>query len=527
MRSTSFLPADDPAAWRRCFVAVLIVVTMLRAWLAIVLPFTGDEAYFFDWGQHPDWGFYDHPPMVGWWLAGLAGVSDHPAVLRLPALVAPPLIALLTRFALAPAGPIVAWGAATLLLLAPLNAVNVAITTDIPLMLFGFGAMAAYLRALRTGRGADYLLAGVLLAGALLSKYFAGMLALAIGGHRLFSRAPGRWRGLSLLVLGALPGAAIQIAWNQANCWPNVMFNLVNRHGAAGWSWTTPLLYGASLAYVLGLPVLFGLLRDRSGSVGEGAWRRQRSALGWMTLLPFGLFALLSAVKTIGLHWLAAFVAPATWLFALRAADRGRGEAGRLLRAAIGFALVVALLHWAAIIALSMVPTERFSRWKSYPGLVMTVHGEELVAALEPWRKGYAWAAEGYSAAVTLGFNDRARRRADGERVMVFGPGSSHARHDDILTDFRALAGRDILLVLKSPPPAGRWEPYFDRVEHDTVTVRGAVFYLVRGMGLRYEVYRDDVLESIRRSWYALPAWLPTGPCYFCDRYFSDRACRR
>jgi hypothetical protein len=529
MRLTASLSADDPAAWRRLFLIVLVVVTTLRVALAIGLPFTGDEAYFHDWGRNPDWGFYDHPPMIGWWLAVLDRISDHPAVLRLPALLAPPLIALATRAVLAPAGPVVAWGAATLLLLAPVNAVNVAITTDVPLMLFAFLAMAAYLRALRTGRSVDYLLAGMLLGGALLSKYFAGLLALALGGHRLVSRAPGRWRGFALLVAGSLPAAAIQIGWNAANCWPNVMFNLVNRHGDAGLSWRTPLMYAASVAYVLGLPVLLWLLRDRPDghSVQAGAHRDRDAALAWMTALPFGAFAVLSAVKTIGLHWLAAFVAPATWLFALRAAGRGRGEAARRLRLAIGWALVVALLHWIAIAVLASLPTERFARWKSYPGLVMTVHGDELIAALEPWRAGHVWATDGYSAAVTLGFNDRARRGAGADRVIVFGPGSSHARHDDIATDFRALAGRDVLLVLKAPPAPGRWEPYFERTEHRSVTVRGATFHLVRGIGLRYEVYRDDVLEATRRRWYAVPTWLPAGPCYFCDRYFPDRACHR
>ena len=32
--------------------------------------------------------------------------------------------------------------------------------------------------------------------------------------------------------------AQVQVAWNGANCWPNVMFNLVNRHGDAGASWS-------------------------------------------------------------------------------------------------------------------------------------------------------------------------------------------------------------------------------------------------------------------------------------------------
>jgi len=531
IRPLPSLRADAPDAWRRAFVAALAVATLFRAWLSWTLPFTGDEAYFYFWGKNPDWGFYDHPPMVGWWLGALAAVSEHPAVLRLPALLVPVGVALGTRALLAPWGATVSYGAATLVALSPLNAVNVAITTDIPLMAFAFLAMVAYLRALRTGRSSDYLLAGLMLAGALMSKYFAGLLALAIGGHRLVSRAPGRWRGFALLVAGSLPAAAIQVAWNAANCWPNVMFNLINRHdGGTGPSWRTPLLYAATLAYLLGVPVLWGLLRGRRGAdaLGGAAGRVRDAALAWMSALPFGLFAALSIVKTIGLHWLAAFVAPATWLYALREGARGPQAAADRLRTAIGVALAIAVVHWVAIAVLVALPTERFARWRSYPGLVLTVHADELLAKLEPWRAGHAWATDGYSPSVTLSFADRARRDNRADRIIVFGPASSHARHDDILTDFRALAGRDLLLILKNgPPEPGRWEPYFDRVEHHRVEVRGARFHLVRGVGFRYERYRDEVLEAIRSRWYAVPAWLPAGPCYFCDRYFPDRACHR
>ena len=42
----------------------------LRLWIAVALPITGDEAFFYWWGVYPDWGYSDHPPMVGWliWL---------------------------------------------------------------------------------------------------------------------------------------------------------------------------------------------------------------------------------------------------------------------------------------------------------------------------------------------------------------------------------------------------------------------------------------------------------------------------
>ena len=51
--------------WRpqRVFLVALLLTLVFRFWLAAVLPFMGDEAYFIWWGQWPDWGFYDHPPM--------------------------------------------------------------------------------------------------------------------------------------------------------------------------------------------------------------------------------------------------------------------------------------------------------------------------------------------------------------------------------------------------------------------------------------------------------------------------------
>ncbi|MCD6673446.1 MAG: glycosyltransferase family 39 protein [Burkholderiaceae bacterium] len=504
----------DAERARRSFWIALLVLTALRAWFAAALPMTSDEAYFAQWGRYPAWGFYDHPPMIGWWLALLDRVSDSRFALRLPALLAPPLIAALGWALMRRRGEALAWSAATLLLLVPLNAWNVAITTDIPLMLFAALTVVLYLRALASGRSVDFLLTGFALSGALLSKYFAGLLAIALFLHSVSRPTPASLRGLLWIVAGSLPGAAIQIAWNAQNCWPNVMFNLINRHGDAALSWRTPLLYAASLAYVLTPAVAWRLLRGPREALrvtGADA-ARDRRALRFLALAPLAIFALLSLVKTIGLHWLASFVFPAVLWFALTASARSMARA-------LAFASVFALLHWVAIGALAALPTEVFRAWSGYPGLVMTVHGDELAAALSPWRTTHVIAADGYSPAVTIG-------NALGEHVIVFGRGTSHARHDDILTDFRALDGKDILIVRRRDDRIGEFDAYFDRAVHETITVRGATFHLVDGRGFRYEVYRDRVLDEIRRRYYAVPRWLPGDACYFCDRYFPDRSCR-
>ena len=55
------------------------LLLLLLAWLVINLlqaAFTGlahDEAYYWVWAQHLDWGYFEHPPMVAVfiWLGGL------------------------------------------------------------------------------------------------------------------------------------------------------------------------------------------------------------------------------------------------------------------------------------------------------------------------------------------------------------------------------------------------------------------------------------------------------------------------
>lgn len=520
----------DPRAARRSFLLVLLVITALRAVLAAWLPITGDEAYFLYWGRNPDWGFYDHPPMIGWWLAALDAVSGHRFVLRLPALLVVPVVAMAGWFMLRRYGEALAWRGATLLLLVPLNASNVAVTTDIALMFFSALTVLLYLRACRSGRAPDYLLAGLALAGALLSKYFAGLLALAIFAHAVSRPSRASLVGLTWVVIGSLPGAIVQLVWNAQHCWPNVMFNLINRHEDAGWSLLTPPLYVLSLVYVLTPAVAWRLVRARgdagsaagapaeAGGTGTGTGSAAAAAdlrvLRWLAVVPFLVFAALSVVKTIGLHWLASFVLPAVAAFMLTASRPAQARA-------LAVAGLIAAAQWLLTGAAVLLPTETFKPWRGYPSLVMTMHGDELAAALTPYRGRFAIAADGYSPAVTIGYNL-------GEYVFVFGPGSSHARHDDILTDFRKLDGRDILVVLRDSSNLDQaYRPYFESLQTHTIEVRGAVFHLVEGRGFRYEAYRDSVLDEVRRRYYAVPSWLPAGACYFCDRYFPERACHR
>ncbi len=481
---------------RQWFWSALAATLLFRFWLGAVLPITGDEAYFVLWGRYPALGFYDHPPMVGWVLAPLLAVSQAEWVVRLPAILLPAVLALLVRHALAEwfaRGADTADLAGLAVLLVPVHVWNVLITTDTPLAFFSVASLLAFARQ-------RFLLAGALLGLAFLSKYFAVLLGLGYLAWALAARRPGAF---GLAFLGALPAGLLNLYWNWQTCWCNVMFNAINRHEGAGPGWATPALYAASLAY-LAAPLLWFAWRERA---------RLRAALpqpavgitvaAW--LVPLAVFALLSPVKRIGLHWLLAFM-PALVLSLALALER------RALVVTVRWFAALALVHTAAFVALAVPPLETWKDTRLYRELVLLVDPQAVLEPLGPLRARYRLSAESYSMAALLSYHTR-------RRVPVFGAGSLHARQDDILTDWRRYQGRDLLVLRRAPPDLEHYRPYFREVEARAVHARGTLYYAVLGRGFDYAAYRERVLAAVRERWYRIPSWLPVGGCYFFERY--------
>jgi 4-amino-4-deoxy-L-arabinose transferase-like glycosyltransferase len=481
---------------RQWFWSALAATLLFRFWLGAALPITGDEAYFVLWGRYPALGFYDHPPMVGWVLAPLLAASQAEWVVRLPAILLPAALALLVRHALAEwfaRDADTADLAGLAVLLVPLHVWNVLITTDTPLAFFSVASLLAFARQ-------RFLLAGALLGLAFLSKYFAVLLGLGYLAWALAARRPGAF---GLAFLGALPAGLLNLYWNWQTCWCNVMFNAINRHEGAGPGWATPALYAASLAY-LAAPLLWFAWRERA---------RLRAALpqpavgitvaAW--LVPLAVFALLSPVKRIGLHWLLAFM-PALVLSLALALER------RALVVTVRWFAALALVHAAAFVALAVPPLETWKDTRLYRELVLLVDPQAVLEPLGPLRARYRLSAESYSVAALLSYHAR-------RRVPVFGAGSLHARQDDILTDWRRYQGRDLLVLRRAPPDLEHYRPYFREVEARAVHARGTLYYAVLGRGFDYAAYRERVLAAVRERWYRIPSWLPVGGCYFFERY--------
>jgi 4-amino-4-deoxy-L-arabinose transferase-like glycosyltransferase len=522
---------------QRLFFGAIAVTIALRVWFAWWVPVTGDEAYFIYWGEAPALGVYDHPPMVGWLLAALLQVGHSPVWLRLPAILLPAVIAIALRAVVRelargrPDARALGDWAALAWLVAPVQVLNVLITTDTPLVLFAFASIAAYALAVRRGSLALCAVAGVALGLAFLAKYFTVLLGLAyvvyVAGIR---REPRAWRELAVVVACAVPFGLVNLAWNYEHCWANLMFNVYNRHGEAGFAWYRPFVFLALLAYVAGPLLLFDLARAR-GAVRDAMRDPAVALLVACAGVPLAFLLAVSAVRSVGLHWLFAFMPP---LFMAAALALGPAR----LAASAKFLAAFSAVHVLAVAVFAALPLETWQRLKKYDSLVMAFRAGEVLATLKPYAGRYVLAANGYSPAVLLSYHAAATRLvaqpagADNTRepwrthyFPVFGPASAHGRHDDILTDFRRLDGKDILVVRKTAAEPDEYRPYFRAIETREVDVRGAKFYLVLGQGFDYAAYRDRVLAEVRDRYYRIPRYLPQGRCYFCERYWATPAC--
>lgn len=498
---------------REYLIPVFLITLVVKLVLAALLPFSGDEAYFFIWGQRLDIGYYDHPPMVGWLLWLMLHLGHAEWILRLP-------IVLFTSF--------IGWGlyrvlrdtdaekAALVALLywcSPINLIGVLITTDAGLIIFSFVCVWLLARAVQTGKAGLFIAAGVAFGLAFLSKYFAALLGVAIILYWLSTpQARAHSRGFVWFILATLPFIALNVYWNYTHCWANIMFNVYNRHGDAQLDWRRPLAYLGTQLYLVTPWVAWWLIKKRK-TLGAAIKPTSIRLFAFVFFVPALIFAFLSAEKLIGLHWLLSFY---PFFFILMAAWLSVAELQRAWR----YTLVFAAAHLILVTVLAFLPMSVWQGTRYADGAVIMLQPQALLENLAPYRKGSALATDGYSAAAILTYHA-------GENVLVFGEASSHARHDDIVTDFRRLDGQNILVLLKKPPELSKFGPYFKSLEFGELQLYGVKFYLVRGSGFNYTAYRDAILNRVREKYYAIPGFLPVGACYFCDRYFSGQTCHK
>ena len=294
------------------FLKALVAVFLIRLIISIALPITGDEAYFVLWGKNLDYGYYDHTPFVGWILAALLTISDATWWLRLPSTILPILLSYGIYHILKQQQSKVALIVALTFLVAPVNVINILITTDTPLILFSFISVWYFYQAIISSDKKEnifkfFIFSGLFLGLAFLSKYFAVFLGFTYGLYiLLFQRNKRGFTGLLIILLMVLPFVFINILWNYNNCWSNILFSLYNRTSGESDSLGNLYKYIGMLVYLFS-PVLMYFLIKNIKEYGNINRDIRKHLYLWIAIIPLSLFLILLIRKSIGLHWMLSF----------------------------------------------------------------------------------------------------------------------------------------------------------------------------------------------------------------------------
>ena len=493
------------------FLKALVAVFLVRLIISIALPITGDEAYFVLWGKNLDYGYYDHTPLVGWILALFFTVSDATWWLRLPSTLLPVILSYGIYHILKQQQSKVAVIVALTFLVAPVNAINILITTDTPLILFSFFSTWYFYQAINSIYESEksnkyFVLAGLFLGLAFFSKYFAVLLGFTFGLYiLLFLRNKRGFTGLFIVSLMVLPFVVVNLWWNYNNCWSNILFNLYNRTSGQSDSLGNLYKYITMLIYLFSPVLLYFVIKNikEYRNISED---RRKHFYFWIAITPLSLFFILLVKKSIGLHWMLSF-----YPFAFIAFSSFLNL--KQWNITFYFMLALSSLHLMAIALILILPVTTFTSDKFYiQDYEFGMNPSKFLEKLKPYEKDYTFGMIGYGMASVASYNSK-------KHFIIFSGGSVHARLDDKITNYKELSGKNILLVRRSKENIEINERYFERSDRKTLEVDGVRFELVLGQGFKYELYRDEILSVANEKYYSIPDWLPVGSCGFKEKY--------
>lgn len=175
----SFFQRISPSQGLWLFLGLLTMVNLIQA---AQTPLLYDESYYWYFAQQPAWGYFDHPPMVAWWIAvGQWFFEGALGIRLLGALSLSATFWLLWKMCDLPEK----WESVGLFILtvsglALMNTYGFFMLPDTPLVFFGAWFLFAYQRFLKNESLWNLIALTVSMAGLMYSKYHGLLLIILV-----------------------------------------------------------------------------------------------------------------------------------------------------------------------------------------------------------------------------------------------------------------------------------------------------------------------------------------------------------
>ena len=463
-----------------CF---LLLLYGFRLFLINHLPLAPDEACYWYWAKHLDWGYVDHPPMVAHIIALFTWIGgDSEFTVRVGGLLctlAGHVFLFLAVKKLSGNQPGLSWEVLFVFnLTLLLSGACIIQTPDTPLLLFWTLAFYGLTQVITAGGRGWWYLSGIALGLGLLSKYTMVLMVPCMVACLVSSPPHRHWLLRKEPYLATLLGVLVfspVLVWNSQHQWVSFTFQHAQALSPVGESAVrklleyvggqigvlTPLLFFAFVYYSL-----WGWFFARRRRISEVLYL---AFLAWPILIFFGASTVIGEVAEP--NWPApAYIAglPLMWIVYRRHfQDNHRHR--RFVQIAIGLALLLNVLVYVHLVKPfvplpgSMDTTQQLYGWREL--------GEKIEAQIEqhPLEAGYFLVSEGPPTVAELVFYTNYRYKG-----LDLGRPAQYA----FLRGVDQLRGKNamILLLDLNDSTLEKVRPYFE-----DVTVLGRNRYYHRG----------------------------------------------
>lgn len=285
--------------WQVLTIATLAYVLVLRLVFMGLVNLIPEEAYYWNYAQHLDLSYLDHPPMVAWliWLStSVLGKSEFSV--RLPAYLCWIIAALfMFRLTLNLFDRTTAFRSILLLAVLPIYfGLGFFMTPDVPLYAAWAGSLYFLERALLGQKHRAWWGVGVCMGVGMLAKYTIALLGLGTLIFVLIDRQSRRWLFRPEPYLAAIIIITFftpVLVWNMRHDWVSFMFQGPDRWTATP-KFSLHVLIG-SFFLLLTPTALFGIVKvllPQSVAKATGSHQSSGESRRYLWILTFTLVAL-------------------------------------------------------------------------------------------------------------------------------------------------------------------------------------------------------------------------------------------
>ncbi len=296
--------------WRVAAIGLILFCVLLRLVYLSVAQLIPDEAYYWQYAQHIDLSYYDHPPLVAWliWL-GTAVLGDNEAGVRIGAFLCH-LIGMAFLYALAQNLYDKSVALRTIMLYAVLPfgfATGFLMTPDAPLVAAWIATLYFLERALVAGEQSAWIGTGVAFGVGLLAKYTLALLGLAALFFVLIDPTARRWLRRPHPYLTALLALALfspVLIWNFQHEWTSFLFQ-TTRHVAGDNQFSVHflLIYCILLLTPAGFLAAVWIIFSGNRQQDEPSQHRKHLFIKIFTGIPLLVFFFFSLFDHPKFHW--------------------------------------------------------------------------------------------------------------------------------------------------------------------------------------------------------------------------------